>query len=97
MKTLIFKSKIKLTDDEKKYILENMHDGLRGGVVFIDGTEIEYEVVEFDSLEFDPVIKNGCILPKKKSRRDIMDHNERMNKFRETLREKLNTEESSPN
>ena len=68
MKLLIFKTDAMLSADARKSITESLHTGITDGVVFVDGT-YTYEVVEFDSINYD----GQCIeVPKKGSKSDII-------------------------
>lgn len=87
MKILIIKPNPYLTNEETKLLAKDLGDSIRAGVIFADPDAITYEIVEFDSIEYD----TQSLYPKLPERNEKED----LNKFRELMNSRINRKEKN--
>ena len=110
MRLLMINPKPDLTSDEFDRLKKDLGTAIREGVVLTHPSLISYEVVEFDSIEFDyPKRNDGHKILKeylkqktarsnyKSMKKDYEESSDYMNKVREMAKEELKNNDNSGN
>ena len=82
MKLLVIKYEGFLDANARKSIVDNLGECIKNGIVILDKS-FSHEIVEFDSLELEAA--NRGYVYKKRSRRDILMSDERLNEMRKRM------------